>query len=58
MSHNVTPSLLDLPIELIYRILDHLEPKEIFLSVLNACQQINTIIDTYQPYQVNFVFYF
>ena len=54
MSGSSSPSLLSLPIELIYRILDCLDHKVIFLSVSGVCQRLDVIIDTYHPYQVNF----
>jgi hypothetical protein len=54
MSDNNTASLTALPIELIYRILDHLSPKHILLSVRNVCERLNSITDVYHPYQVNF----
>ena len=47
-------SLITLPIELIYRILDHLAPQDILLSVCNVCEQLNSITDFYDRYQVNF----
>ena len=53
MAHNITISLLGLPIEVLYRILDQLDPKHILLSVRNVCQRLDTITDTYHPYQVN-----
>ncbi len=46
-------SLLTLPIELVYRILDNLNNKTIFLSLSSVCTRLNTIINTYHPYQVN-----
>jgi hypothetical protein len=49
-------SLLTLPIELVYRILDNLNEKTIFLSIRNVCTRLNTIIDTYHRYRVNFSF--
>ncbi len=49
-------SLHTLPVELVYRILDNLNEKTIFLSLRNVCTRLNTIIDTYNPYQVNFSF--
>ena len=54
MSSNTTSSLIVLPIELIYRILDHLQLKDIFLSARNVCQRLDSITDTYHRYQVNF----
>ena len=58
MFHNNTPSLLNLPIELIYRILDHMQPLDLLLSVREVCSRLNAITDTYYPYQVNFTFLF
>ena len=53
MSDSNTPTLLVLPIEVIFRILDQLQPKDIFLSIFNVCGRLNAIIDAYHPYQVN-----
>ncbi len=58
MSTKITPALLRLPVEIVYRILDHLEIPTILLSFRNVCTQLNTIIDTYHRYQVNFIFIF
>ncbi len=51
-------TLATLPVEMIYRILDHLDGKTIFLSLRNVCQRLNDITDTYRPYQVNYRFNF
>ena len=45
-------SLLTLPVDLAYQILDDLQPKDIFLSAYNVCSRLNSIIDSYHPYQV------
>jgi hypothetical protein len=45
-------SLHTLPVELVYRILDHLDNKSLFLSCTNICRRLNDIIDTYHRYQV------
>jgi len=45
-------SLHTLPVELVYRILDHLDNESIFLSCTNICRRLNDIIDTYHRYQV------
>lgn len=45
-------SLVQLPIELIYRILGHLPMTHMIVSARNVCSTLNTIIDTYHPYQV------
>ncbi len=50
-------SFLTLPVELVYRIFDNLNDKTIFLSLINVCTRLNTIINTYHRYQVNFSFY-
>lgn len=44
--------LFTLPVEIIYRILDNLDEKAIFLSMRNVCQRLDTIVDTYHRYQV------
>jgi len=46
-------SLEKLPIEMIYRVLDHLDDKHLFISINNVCQRINAIINSYQRYQVS-----
>ena len=56
MSHDIAPSLLVLSVELIYRILDHLEPRDLFLSTHNVCERLNAITDTHRPYQVFLVY--
>ena len=45
-------SLLTLPVHVIYLILDNLDPKDILLSAFNVCSRLNSIINSYQPYQV------
>ena len=52
MSDPTAPLLLTLPIELVYRILDHLKPYHILVSVDSVSSRWNSIIGTYQPYQV------
>jgi len=56
MSTKATLSLLTLPVELVYRILDNLDSLTILLSVRGVCTRLNLISDTYHPYQVNFIF--
>ena len=53
MSFSSNPSLLTLPIELVYRVLDHLNPSDILLSVRDVCTRLDAISDTYYPYQVS-----
>ncbi len=54
----MTLTLSTLPVELVYRILDHLNEETIFWSLRNVCQRLNDITDTYHRYQVNFSFIF
>ena len=54
MSNNIIPSLMNLPVEFIYRILDCLNPLDILISTWNVCRQLDQIIETYHAYQVNF----
>ncbi len=56
MSNKMSRSLLTIPVELVYRILDNVSERTIFLSLRNVCTRLNTIIDTYHRYQVNFSF--
>ncbi len=58
VSINMASSLLTLPIELVYRILDNVSDKTIVLSLINVCTRLNTIISTYHRYKVNFSFIF
>lgn len=44
-------SLHTLPVEIVYNILDQMDKSTILLSLRNVCLRLNTIIDTYQPYQ-------
>lgn len=46
-------SIMILPIELVYRILNHLDLFEILVSMRNVCQRLDQIVDTYDQYQVN-----
>ncbi len=57
-SINMVSSLHTLPVELVYRILDHVNDKTMFLSLSNVCTRLNTIMNTYHRYQVNFSFIF
>ena len=55
MSQSLNPSLHTLPIEFVCRILDHLKPFDILMSMRNVCSRLNAITDTYQPYTVSIV---
>ena len=54
--NKMTLSLHTIPVELVYRILDHLDPVTIFWSCSNVCTRLNAIINTYYRYQVIFGF--
>ncbi|CAF1665976.1 unnamed protein product, partial [Adineta ricciae] len=43
-------SFLTVPIDIIYRILDHLDILTILLSLRNVCTRFNIVIDDYRPY--------
>ena len=46
-------SLLTLPVELVYQILDHLDELTILFSVRDVCSRLNLITNTYRRYQVS-----
>jgi hypothetical protein len=50
--HKMSLSLHTLPVELVYRILDQLNDKALFVSCSNVCARLNNIINTYHRYQV------
>jgi len=49
-----TPSLYTLPIELLHRILDHVDTVTVFLSFRNVCKYFYTIINSYNQYKLDF----
>ena len=53
MSKSIVPSLVNLPAELIYRILDCLDPSDILISFRNVCKYLDRIIHRYHRYQGN-----
>ena len=54
MSHKILPSLLTLPVELIYRILDNLDELTLICSMHNVSTRINQIVNSYHRYKVHF----
>lgn len=46
-------TLDDLPVELIYHILDRLDTYTIFTSLYNVCKRLNLILNTYDQYNLN-----
>lgn len=49
-----SPSLQALPVELIHRILDHVDSETVFLSFRNVCRYFHTIVDSYDQHKLNF----
>ncbi len=56
MSDKIVPSLLTIPIELVFCILDNLDEWTIFLYVRNVCTKLKSITNAYYRFQVNFNF--
>jgi len=56
MSGNSNISLITLPMEIIYPILDYLDELTIMLSLRGLCARLDAIIDSYRSYQVNSIF--
>ena len=56
MSDRVPASLVALPIELVYRILDNMDELTMLGSARNVCARLNAITDTYHRYQVKLIF--
>ncbi|CAF4670363.1 unnamed protein product [Rotaria sp. Silwood1] len=52
MAHN--SSLLTLPVEILYHIIDYLDISTIFLSFSNVCTYCRVISNTYNRYQLDF----
>ncbi|CAF1309141.1 unnamed protein product, partial [Rotaria sordida] len=48
------PSLDTLPLELLYRIIDNIDVRTIFLSFRNVCKRFNAIVDSYNLYKLDF----
>ena len=53
MSDMNTVSLLNLPVEILHRIIDYLDTSTILLSVSNVCVYLRAISTTYNRYQLN-----
>lgn len=52
MSLNCEPNFSTLPMDLIYRILDYLDPLEVLLSIRDTCMRLNVLTDIYHRFQV------
>ena len=53
----MSASLHTLPIDIIYRVFDHLSDQSLFLSVSNVCQRLNAIQLSYHRFQVSAQYY-
>ena len=56
MSSQINLTFLTLPVELVYRILDHLNDWSLICSIRNVCTRIDAIMDSYDRYQVSYLF--
>lgn len=54
MAEKIKPSLHTLPVEVLYRIMNHLDDFNILCTMRNVCTRINTIMDNYRRYKVNY----
>ncbi len=54
MSTKYNSSLLTLPVEILYHIIDYLDTPTIFLSLSNVCTYFRAISNTYNRYQLDF----
>jgi hypothetical protein len=54
MADKIKPSLLTLPVELVYRILNSLDDFNIFCTMRDVCTHTNTIMNNYRRYKVKF----
>ncbi len=52
MSNKGISNFHTLPVELVYRVLDNLDPITILLSCRNICIRLNAITDSYHRYKV------
>ena len=55
----IAPLTIDqLPVEIIYKILDELDVCTAFSTLYNVCNRFNEILSTYNQYHLNFENYF
>ena len=55
MSIETIPSLNTVPVEIVYRILDQLDLRDIIFSMHEVCTRLNTIVYSYYQYMVHTV---
>ena len=53
MTNVIHLSLHTMPIDLVYRILDHLDVSNIALSCRNVCSRLDAITSSYRRYKVS-----
>jgi hypothetical protein len=53
LDYPLIPTLDNLPVELIYHILDRLDTNTIFTSLYNVCKRLNLILQTFDQYKLN-----
>lgn len=53
MSDTTNLSLDTVPIDIVYKILDHLNVLNVIASMRNVCARLNAIVDSYQQYQAS-----
>ncbi|CAF4715950.1 unnamed protein product, partial [Rotaria sp. Silwood2] len=51
MCDKTPATLLTIPVDIVYRILEKLDDLSLILSVRNVCERLNIITDTYHRYQ-------
>ena len=56
MSRKINLTFLTLPVELVYRILDYLDDWSLICSIRNVSTRIDAITDSYDRYQVSYLF--
>lgn len=49
-----TPCLYELPVEILHRIIDYIDPETIFFSFRNVCKYFYTVINSYNQYKLDF----
>jgi len=54
----MSPSLHTLPVDIVYRILDHLTGKDLFISASNICQRLNAVQTSYHRFRVSAQYYY
>ena len=53
----MSTSLHTLPLDIVYRIFDHLSDKDLFISATNICQRLNSVQISYHRFRVSAQYY-